>query len=152
MRLISRLMASNAGAAIILVRLTVGAVFLSEGIQKFLFPVALGPGRFAKIGFSAPEFTAYFVAVFEITCGTLILAGLLTRLAAIPTTIVMIVAITTTKLPMLRDGEFWKMAHEARVDYAMLLGSVLLIVVGAGRWSFDHLLSRTPQTKSTTGD
>jgi putative oxidoreductase len=31
-----------------LYRLTVGAVFLSEGIQKFLFPDTLGAGRFIK--------------------------------------------------------------------------------------------------------
>ena len=38
------------GAPIVLIRLLVGAVFLSEGIQKFLFPASLGVGRFVKIG------------------------------------------------------------------------------------------------------
>ena len=32
----------------ILIRLMVGLVFLSEGIQKFLFPIAGGVGRFAR--------------------------------------------------------------------------------------------------------
>src|SRR5690242_7766741 len=50
-----KLLATNAPAAVILVRLIVGGVFLSEGIQKFLFPEALGVGRFAKIGIPAPE-------------------------------------------------------------------------------------------------
>src|ERR1700722_20121917 len=79
-----RLFQTEASAAVILVRLIVGLVFLSEGIQKFLFPDSLGPGRFLKIGLPAPEFLAYFVAVFEITCGTLIVLGLLTRLAVTP--------------------------------------------------------------------
>jgi uncharacterized membrane protein YphA (DoxX/SURF4 family) len=49
-----------------------GLVFLSEGIQKFHFPDARGVGRFVKIGLPEPEFLAYFVAVFEMTCGILI--------------------------------------------------------------------------------
>ncbi|HET6328832.1 MAG TPA: DoxX family protein [Planctomycetaceae bacterium] len=127
-----RLFQTEGSAAVVLIRLIVGLVFLSEGVQKFLFPDALGPGRFLKIGLPAPEFLAYFVAVFEITCGTLIVLGLLTRLAVIPTITIMLVSIWTTKIPMLHDDGFWKMAHEARVDFAMLLGSVFLLLVGAG--------------------
>jgi hypothetical protein len=37
-----RLLVSNAPAAVCLIRLMVGAVFLSEGIQKFLFADQLG--------------------------------------------------------------------------------------------------------------
>jgi hypothetical protein len=29
------------------------------------------------------------------------------------------------------------MAHEARTDYAMLLASIFLLLVGAGSWSLD---------------
>jgi hypothetical protein len=35
---------------------------------------------------------------------------------------------------------FWGMAHEARTDWAMLLGSISLLVVGAGAWSLDARL------------
>jgi uncharacterized membrane protein YphA (DoxX/SURF4 family) len=82
MNILTRLARTNAPAAVILIRLLVGWVFVSEGIQKFLLPDSIGAGRFEKIGFSHPEFTATFVAVCEITCGSLILLGLLTRLAA----------------------------------------------------------------------
>jgi len=44
---------SDAPASVILVRLIVGGVSLSEGIQKFLYPDALGVGRFVKIGIAA---------------------------------------------------------------------------------------------------
>jgi putative oxidoreductase len=81
---------------VILIRLIVGGVFLSEGIQKFLFPDENGVGRLAKIGIPSPEFTAPFVGVVEIVCGVLILFGLLTRLAAIPLIIDMLVAIIST--------------------------------------------------------
>jgi uncharacterized membrane protein YphA (DoxX/SURF4 family) len=53
--LIEKLLTTNAPPATVLVRLIVGAVFLSEGIQKFLFPAALGAGRFAKIGIPWPD-------------------------------------------------------------------------------------------------
>jgi putative oxidoreductase len=141
MTLLDRIIVTNAGREVILIRLIVGGVFLSEGIQKFLFPSDLGVGRFSKIGIPSPEVLAPFVGVCEIVCGALILIGLLTRLAAVPMIIDMLVAISTTKIPILLKSGFWAMAHEARVDYAMLLGSVFLLVVGAGLWSVDARLS-----------
>jgi uncharacterized membrane protein YphA (DoxX/SURF4 family) len=52
--MLGRLLTSNAPRATVIIRLLVGLVFLSEGIQKFLFPEALGVGRFTKIGIPAP--------------------------------------------------------------------------------------------------
>jgi putative oxidoreductase len=135
--MLKRIQSTNASAAVILIRLAVGAIFLSEGIQKFLFPDALGVGRFTKIGIPSPEIMAPFVGVVEIGCGTLLIIGLLTRLAAVPLIIDMLVAIATTKVPVLMKSGFWTMAHEARTDYAMLLGCLFLLLVGAGNWSVD---------------
>src|SRR5438094_1603219 len=137
-----KLLATDAPAAVILIRLIVGGVFLSEGVQKFLFPDALGVGRFAKIGIPAPEIMAPFVGVSEIVCGVLFLLGLVTRFAAITMIINMLVAISTTKVPILLNEGFWKMAHEARTDWAMLLGSIFLLIVGAGSWSVDAIIAR----------
>lgn len=72
--------------------------------------------------------------------GTLILLGILTRLAALPLIGVMLVAILSTKLPMLLADGFWKMAHESRTDFSMLLGATYLLILGAGPWSLDALL------------
>ena len=132
------LFSTNGPRATILIRLLVGAVFLSEGIQKFLFPSALGVGRFTKIGIPAPQFFAPFVGVVEIVCGTLLIVGLVTRLAAIPLMIDISVAIITTKIPMLYTAGFWSMAHEARTDYCMLLGLLFLLLVGSGPFSIDR--------------
>lgn len=121
-----------------IIRLMVGAVFLSEGIQKFLFADKLGAGRFTKIGLPNPDFLGPFVGSFEILCGTLILLGLLTRLAAIPLHIIMSVAIATTKAQLLADNGFWSMLHDSRTDWAMLLGSMFLLIRGGGKWSVDH--------------
>jgi uncharacterized membrane protein YphA (DoxX/SURF4 family) len=125
---------------VILVRLLVSWVFISEGIQKFLFSAQLGVGRFAKIGIPSPEVMAPFVGVVEILFGLLVLLGLLTRLAALPLSIGMLVAISTTEMPMLLKQGFWAAAHEARADFSMLLGRLFLLLVGAGPWSLDARL------------
>jgi uncharacterized membrane protein YphA (DoxX/SURF4 family) len=118
----------------------VGAVFLSEGIQKFLFPDLRGAGRFEKIGLPNPDFLGNFVGTFEILCGALILFGLLTRLAAIPLIIIMLVAILTTKSEVLAEEGFWPMMHGSRTDWSMLLGSIFLLIKGGGKWSADKAI------------
>jgi uncharacterized membrane protein YphA (DoxX/SURF4 family) len=138
-----RIVTTRAPAAVILVRLLVGGVFLSEGIQKFLYADALGVGRFVKIGIPAASVMAPFVGVTEIVCGTLLIVGLVTRAAAVPLIIDMLVAIATTKVPILMKNGFWAMAHEARTDYTMLLGCIFLLLVGAGRASLDARIWRS---------
>jgi len=150
------LFATSASGWTILVRLLVGLiVFLPEGIQKLVFPEILGAGRFLHIGIPYPDLLGPFVGVFEIVCGGLIILGLLTRLAAIPLIIIMIVAIVSTKIPILLGHDFWifhvaklprygfwSAAHEARADFCMLLGAVYLLIEGAGAWSVDARLAR----------
>jgi uncharacterized membrane protein YphA (DoxX/SURF4 family) len=151
---IKRMIDAGAPQSVILIRLAVGAVFLSEGIQKFLYPAENGAGRFAKIGIPSSEVMGPFVGVVEIVCGALILIGLLTRFAAIPLIIDMLVAILSTKVPILLGYGFWGfslrtvpyygfwgMLHEARTDLAMLLGSIFLLIAGAGSLSVDARLS-----------
>src|SRR6266566_8152672 len=101
-----RLLSTNAPAATLLVRLLVGSVFLSEGIQKFLFPAELAAGRFAKIGIPVPDIMGPFVGGCEVACGALLIIGLLTRLAAIVLLIDISVAILSTKIPVLLGHGF----------------------------------------------
>ena len=150
MGIMQKLNRTTAPAAVVLIRILVGWVFVSEGIQKFLFSDADGAGRFAKIGIPFPGFTGPFVGIVEIICGALLLLGLLTRLATIPVLISMTVAVISTKvpillghgfgpfsLPKLADYGVWSMLHEARTDFSMILGLLFLLVVGGGRWSVD---------------
>lgn len=130
----------------LLVRLVVGLVFLTEGIQKYLFPELLGTGRFLKIGFSDPAFWAYFTGTFEIVCGTLIVLGLIVRLAVIPPFIIMMVAFITTKWPMLMDKGFWPFAHEYRTDFAMTLLLIYLFLYGAGNWKNNSHVDKQNKT------
>lgn len=148
-------MTTTAPAAVLLIRVAVGWVFLSEGIQKFLYAASRGAGRFERIGMPWPEFTGPFVGVVEIVCGAFLLAGLLTRIASIPLVVTMLVALVSTKIPILlghgfwgfslRDLSsygFWSMAHESRTDLAMLLGAAFIAIVGAGSISLDHRFTR----------
>ena len=135
----------------ILIRLMVGLlVFIPEGIQKLIFPQILGAGRFAKIGLPWPEILGPLVGSVEIACGVLIVLGLFTRLAAIPLIVIMLVAILSTKIPILLGHDFlifhpakfprygfWSMAHEARLDFVMLFTCIYLGITGAGAWSWD---------------
>jgi uncharacterized membrane protein YphA (DoxX/SURF4 family) len=102
----------------------------------------LGRHGFQQIGIPAPEILAPFVGVVEVGCGLLVLLGVMTRLAAMPLVVDMLVAIATTKVPILLKRGFWAMAHEARTDYAMLLGAIFLLLVGAGPVSIDARLAR----------
>lgn len=124
--------------SIILVRLAVGLIFLTQGLLKFTDP-AMGVQRFTRIGFPWPGFTAHFVGTFEVVCGGLVLLGLATRAAAVPLLVVICTAIATTKLPELaRAGQgFWFMASDARTDFAMLCALVFLLLAGPGPWSLE---------------
>jgi putative oxidoreductase len=135
-----KIVSTDNASTTLLIRLMVGAVFFSEGIQKFLFPDKLGSGRFEKIGLPNPGFLGPFVGTFEVFCGLLVLIGLITRLASIPLIIIMLVAIATTKAEVLANDGFWEMMHGSRTDWAMLLGSIFLLMKGGGRWSIDRTL------------
>lgn len=150
------LMDTTAPSATILIRIMVGAIFLSEGIQKFLFPDDVGAGRFAKIGIPNPDVMGPFVGAVEIICGTLVLLGFFTRVAVVPLLGVMLVALFTTKLPILLGHDlgpfqvrqlshygFWSMAHESRTDFSMVMGALFLLIVGAGPLSVDGKWGRT---------
>ena len=121
MSLWQKLAQSSAGPAVVLIRLLVGLRVHQRGHPEVSFSGALGVGRFMKIGIPAPQFFGPFVGVVEIVFGTLIVLGLMTRLATIPLLINIAVAIATTKVPMLMHDGVWKMLHEARTDLSMVL-------------------------------
>jgi uncharacterized membrane protein YphA (DoxX/SURF4 family) len=144
---------TSAPPATLLIRLMAGAVFLSEGILKFVY-TNQGVGRFTKLGFPFPEFTATFVGVFEIVGGCLLIAGLFTRFIALGFSIEMIVAIVSTKITLYLGTSplplpaappktgIWAVLHETRSDWAQLMCCAFLIIVGAGAISFDARRSR----------
>ncbi len=134
---------SRGPASILLIRLAVGLIFLTQGILKYI-DSKMGVARFTKIGFPHPYFTAHFVGTFEIVCGIFVLLGLWTRVTAVPLLIVITMAIATTKVPELVSASqgFWYMVSDARTDFAMFCSLLFLILAGGGSWSLDSLKRR----------
>jgi putative oxidoreductase len=138
MKTITKSLRTKAPRSAILIRYAVGLIFLTQGILKFTDP-HWGVLRFTRIGFPYPDFTAHFVGTFEILCGFLLIIGFLTRFAGVPLLIVNLTAIATTKIPELFRPEqgFWFMVSDGRVDFAMCMGILFLVLVGGGSWSVD---------------
>lgn len=130
-----RVVQSSAPAAVMLIRLMVGAV-LSEGIPKFLFPDQLWAGRFLKIGLPLPELLGPFVGTFEIVCGSLVLLGSDSSRCHSAAGHHGRCHHDNEIADASRKG-FWAMAHEARTDWSMSLGALFLLLIGAGPWSVD---------------
>jgi putative oxidoreductase len=125
----------------ILVRVIVGVVFLTEGILKFVYPGELGAARFAHIGLPFPHILAPLVGSVEIAAGGALILGFYAGDAAILLLVVILTAIATTKIPILLGHPLGRFAparlehygvlsfiHEARTDLAMLFGLVAILL------------------------
>lgn len=134
----TRILATESSGSVLFIRLMVGCIFLSEGIQKFIFPTQLGSGHFLTLGFPLPYFSAGFAAILEIICSILILLGFYTRLASIPLLVISVFSIVAIQLPVMVQEGFWSMLHSARTDWCMFLGCCFLLLRGGGRWSLDR--------------
>jgi putative oxidoreductase len=125
----------------ILIRVIVGVVFLTEGILKFVYPGELGAGRFAHIGLPFPHVVAPLVGAVEIASGAALILNLYAGDAALLLLVVILTAIFTTKAPILpghRLGVFappklehygvLSFIHEARTDLSMLFGLIAILL------------------------
>lgn len=130
---------------LMLVRIIVGVVFITEGILKFLRPGELGTGRFAHIGLPMPHLLAPLVGILEVVGGAGVLLNLYTGEAAVLLLCVIVTALITTKIPILLGHSIGRFGvpknvaftgalgflHEARLDLAMLL-SLIAILIDSG--------------------
>lgn len=134
--ILKRIQLTQGGFGVLILRLVLGAIFFKAGSGK-LFGWFGGHGLegaasfFQSLGIPAPHFQAVFVGGTEFLGGLALILGLLTRLAAIPLAITMIVAIFTAH----RDGDFY-------YPLVILCGLVALMDTGAGKISLDGTLSR----------
>jgi putative oxidoreductase len=146
--------------ATLLLRLMAGAVFLWEGLLKFVY-VNQGIGRFTKLGIPFPLVTAPFVGWLEIIGGICLILGVGTRLVTIPFIVEMVVAMLSTK-PRLYLGTsplparpvppqvgMWAVLHEIRSEYAQLMTCAFLLVSGPGPWSLGAARRRTRVAPAT---
>jgi len=125
----------------ILIRVVVGLVFLTEGILKFVEPGDLGSGRFVRIGLPFPYLLAPLVAAVEILAGAAMILGLYAGDAALLLLIVILTAILTTKVPILLGHHFGRFEpphlgrygalsflHESRTDLCLLFGCLAVLL------------------------
>lgn len=137
LRLASGSRAGTAWSVVLLIRLHVGLIFILAGSRKLL-EYDQGPGRFEGMGMA--PFMGYWVGFWELLGGACVLAGLLTRAAAIPLVVVMLSALYLTKLPQFGEGDLVAALHASRLDFALLTSSVFLVISGGGRFAVDRLL------------
>jgi putative oxidoreductase len=121
--------------ALLLARLSVGLLFVSTGWGK-VHDLAKVTEFFTRLGIPAPGFNAVLVGYSELICGTLLVIGLVTRLATIPVAVSMVVAILTAKWSELH-GLFDLVGFD---EFTYLCMLVVIAVLGPGGASLDALL------------
>ena len=120
-----------------LVRVVVGAIFLAHGGQKlFVYGFDGVAGAFAQMGIPMAGVVGPAVALVEFFGGLALIAGLLTRPAAVGLAATMLGALFVVHLPA---GFFLPNGYEFVL--ALLGATVTLAVTGAGAWSLDARLS-----------
>ena len=121
-----------------LMRLMAGGSLAFHGSQ-ILFGNIEGAARFFEsVGFANGLLWAWVVGILEFVCGLCLALGLLTRLAAGPILVFLIVAIVTYHLEY---GYNW----ESRgIEYPLFWAIVVLhfLIRGGGAWSLDRLIGR----------
>jgi putative oxidoreductase len=122
----------------LLIRLMAGGSLAIHGYQ-IVFGNVEGAGRFFEsVGFENGVMWAWIVGILELVCGLMLALGLLTRVAAGPIIVFLIVAIVTYHWD---NGYNW----ESRgIEYPLFWAIVVFhfLVRGGGRWSLDALIGR----------
>ena len=136
-------------AALLVGRVLLGVVLFAHGFQK-VFQYGLGgvTASFAKIGVPLPAVSAGYASIVELVGGALLIAGVATTVVSVLVVLDMLGACVTT-------GSFLKgvfltgTTHGWELEGSILVGALLLLAVGAGRFSVDHVLlgrRRAPAT------
>lgn len=119
--------------ALFIVRVVVGIIFLAHGVGKLQAGVPGFAGMLGNLGFPAPLFFAWVVALTETLGGIGLILGVFSRLAALLIAIVMIVAIIKVKAAMGLVGG-------AELDLGLLVGLLAVLLQGPGAWSVEWKL------------
>jgi putative oxidoreductase len=142
--LINKMLVSNAGIEAVALRIPIGLILAAHGSQK-LFAWFGGYGLegtgqwMASVGLN-PGFTmALLAGSVEFFGGVALILGLLTRPAAIISSITLLVALFWVHW----GNGFFLDTHGIEYALALLSAAVALIFIGGGRYSLDALIETT---------
>jgi putative oxidoreductase len=124
-------------------RLVLAMVFIPSGWGK-LHGLDKVTAFFTELHLPAPHFQAVLVSCTELFCGLAVLIGLLSRLAALPLSVTMVVALLTAK----RDDIHGLSSLTDITEFLYLVLLLWLAATGPGAASLDWLLGRRLATKT----
>ncbi len=121
---------------ITLLRGIIGVVFLAHGLQKVAVMGMPAVAAFMEqTGIPLPMASAILVTAVETLCGLALMLGLVTRWAAIPLAIDMLVAMAVVHLPA---GFF--LPNGIEYTLTLLAGCLALSLLGPGAFALDNVM------------
>jgi len=126
----------NQDLGMLLLRLSVGAVFVAHGWAKFA-SMADTIGFFGQLGM--PAVLAYVVATIELLGGLALIIGIYTDIAALLLAVVMAVALVYVKMIKFKAG----FVGGYEYDLVLLAANLTIVFVGTGSHTVRRLLKKS---------
>jgi putative oxidoreductase len=126
-------------AALLIARVAIGVILLAHGLQKFLDYTLDGTAAsFSGMGIPAPAVAAVFAATVETVGGTALIIGLVTPVVAALNVLNLLGALVIVHAGkgIFVDGGGYELV------LALIAGLLVVALLGAGRFSVDHLIGR----------
>jgi putative oxidoreductase len=136
-----RLLLSNAGYEVTLFRIMIGIIFAAHGAQKLFglfggYGIEGTAGFMESIGLTPGYLMAFLAGAGEFFGGLFLIAGFLTRFAALTTAIISVVAMLTVHI----NNGFFMSNNGIEFILLLLVGSISLIISGSGKLGIDRII------------
>jgi len=120
------------------IRTMLGIIFLMTGIMKLTFAEFGSAWSIQLIEAEIPFYTInyWFVPIFEIILGIILLIGYYTRIGAVMIMPIMLVAIYV-HITVSNPAAFPAQPQEPFIPIAVIIMAVIVLIKGGGSWSLD---------------